>query len=96
MQLQVPSFSIYLKFDPLPPDEIPADYAFHDIEVLTLFFISGTIDTYCYLQELVLLVSIDAGTESADVRETFDEQDEEGLEVRVGGVGVRQFWDHRH
>ena len=96
MQLQVPSFSIYLNFDPLSPDEIPADYAFHDLEVLKLFFISGTIYANCYLQELVLLVSIDAGTEAADVRETFDEKVQEGLEVRVGCVGVRQFWDHRH
>ena len=73
MQHQEPSFSINLKFDPLPPDEIPADYALHDLEVLTLFIISGTIDANCYLQELVLLISIDAGTEAADVRETFDE-----------------------
>ena len=62
MQHQVPTFSIDLNFDPLPPDEIAADYALDDLDVLTLFIISGTIYAYCYLQERVLLVSFDAGT----------------------------------
>ena len=96
MQHQIPAFSINLNFNPLPPDEIATDNALHDLEVLTLLIISCTTDAYCYLQERVLLVSFDTGTEAACVRETFDEQVQEGLEVRVSGVGVRQLWDHRH
>ena len=83
MQHQVAAFSIYLGFDRLPPDKIAADYALDDLDVLTLFIISGTIYAYYYLQEWVLLVSFDAGTEAAGVRETFDEQVQEGLQVRV-------------
>ena len=83
MQHQVPAFSINLNFNRLPPDEIATDYALHDLEVLTLLIISCTTDAYCYLQERVLLVAIDAWAEAGLFRETFDEQVQEGLQVRV-------------
>ena len=84
MRHQVAAFSQYLVLDPFPPEVIPANYALHDLEVLTLpIIICGSIDVCFHLQELVLLVAIDAGSEAAVVRETFDEQLQEGHQVRV-------------
>ena len=60
----VPAFSIYLPFDPFPPEEIPADYALHNLEVLTLFFIYRGSDASLHLHELVLLEVIDIGAEN--------------------------------
>jgi hypothetical protein len=84
MRDQVAAFSQYLVLYPFPSEVILADYALHDLEVLTLpIIICGSIDVWLHLQELVLLVAIDAGAEAAVVRETFNEQLQEGLEVRV-------------
>lgn len=60
----VPSFSIYLAFNPFPPEEIPADYALHDLEVLSLVFIYRGSDASLHLHELVLLETIDLGAEN--------------------------------
>jgi hypothetical protein len=80
----VPTFSIHLAFDPFPSEDIPAYYAFHDLEELTLVIINATsADDFIQLQELMLLVAIDAGAEAGLFRETFDEQLQEGLEMRV-------------
>ena len=84
MRDQVAAFSQNLALDPVPSKVIPANYALHDLEVLTLpIIICGSIDVCFHLQELVLLVAIDAGAETGVFRETFDEQLQEGLEVRV-------------
>ena len=96
MRQQVPAFSIYLPFNPFPPEDIPADYALHYLEVLTLLFIyRGFYDSF-HLHELVILEAIDAGAEFLHLWETLNEQLQERLEVRVWGVGIRKLWDQGH
>ena len=82
MRHQVAVFGQHLVPDPFPPVFILANYALNDLEVLT--FLSVICGSSCvHLQELVLLEGIDAGEEAAVLRETFDDQLQEGLEVGV-------------
>jgi len=67
----VTTFSINLAFNPFPPEDIPAYYALHDLEVLTLVIIYASDDDFIQLQERVLLVAIEAGAEAGVFRETL-------------------------
>ena len=96
MRHHVTAFSINLAFNPFPTEDIPAYYALHDIEVLTLVIIYASVYDFIQLQERVLLVAIEGGAEAGVFRETFDEKLQEGVEVRVGIVGVRQLRYHAH
>ena len=96
MRDQVPAFSIYLAFNPFPSEGIPAYYAFDDLKVLTLVIIYASVNDWIQLQERVLLVAINARAEAGVFRKAFDKKLQEGVDMRVGGVGVWQLRYHAH